>query len=383
MDDSVSILLAGDTVPTKSNFHLFSYGDAEALVGKELLNLFYQCDLTIANLETPLADRQTPISKWGPNLIAPNETAKGLVSLGVNAVSLANNHIMDQGTEGFESTLNVLDVAGIHYFGAGKNLRNACVPYIYEKNGIKIGVFSCTEHEFSIAEDDLPGANPFDALYSFDFVAEIKSQCDFVLVIYHGGKEHYRYPSPDLQKVCRRFAEKGADLVVCQHSHCIGCVEEWDSSTIVYGQGNFIFDNSESEFWETALLLKIKVRRDSFKVHYFPIKKHEAGVRLAKGAGSEEIITAFKRRSFEILDPSFIKKEYACYAKKNLPNYLRTFIPGAQTIAFRVLYKIIGKKNRAIINKSINYLAVQNYLECEAHRELFLAGLKHGSKNCF
>lgn len=61
-------------------------------------------------------------------------------------------------------------------------------------------------------------------------------------MLYHGGKEYYRYSSPNLQKTCRKMTEKGADLVLCQHSHCIGSYEEYNDSTILYGQGNFIFN---------------------------------------------------------------------------------------------------------------------------------------------
>lgn len=61
-------------------------------------------------------------------------------------------------------------------------------------------------------------------------------------------------------KKCRKIVEKGADLVVCQHSHCIGCMEEYDKGTIIYGQGNFLFDDSESIFWRTSLLLKIDLK---------------------------------------------------------------------------------------------------------------------------
>ena len=68
------------------------------------------------------------------------------------------------------------------------------------------------------------------------------NKCDYTIVLYHGGKEYYRYPSPNLQRVCRYMIEKGTDLVICQHSHCIGCEENYLSGKIVYGQGNFIFD---------------------------------------------------------------------------------------------------------------------------------------------
>ena len=77
---------------------------------------------------------------------------------------------------------------------------------------------------------------------SLDHIQNLKDQCDYVIVLYHGGKEHYRYPSPYLQRVARKMVEKGADLVVCQHSHCIGCYEKYKDSMIIYDQGNFIFE---------------------------------------------------------------------------------------------------------------------------------------------
>lgn len=97
-----------------------------------------------------------------------------------------------------------------------------------------------------------------------------------MIVLYHGGKEQYRYPSPNLQKTCRKLVEKGADLVVCQHSHCIGCREEYLQGTIVYGQGNFLFDDEENEYWQTSLLIMIS---DDFEVKYIPLKKNKNTVR--------------------------------------------------------------------------------------------------------
>lgn len=55
-------------------------------------------------------------------------------------------------------------------------------------------MYTCAEHEFTIATENTPGANPFDPLESLDHIQELKSKCDFVLVLYHGEKAHYRYP---------------------------------------------------------------------------------------------------------------------------------------------------------------------------------------------
>ena len=126
---------------------------------------------------------------------------------------------MDQGVQGLESTIRTLEKVNINTVGAGKNLADASKPFIFEFANKKIGVYACAEHEFSIATENQPGANPFDPLWSLDHVAELKDSVDYVIVLYHGGKEHYRYPSPRLQKVCRRLIDKGANVVICQHSH--------------------------------------------------------------------------------------------------------------------------------------------------------------------
>jgi len=132
-----------------------------------------------------------------------------------------------------KSTQDILNKQDIPFVGAGENLSVASKPYIIQNDELKIGIYACAENEFTIATESSPGANPFDPLESLDHIQRLKEKCDYVLVLYHGGKEHYRYPSPYLQKVSRKIVEKGADLVVCQHSHCIGCYEEYKDATIV------------------------------------------------------------------------------------------------------------------------------------------------------
>lgn len=375
-DKRVALIFAGDTVPTDSNVDLFKSGDAESLVGKGLFEQLQGADLVVANLEAPLADRASPIVKNGPNLIAATASAHGLSALGIDVVALANNHIMDQGAEGLASTLRALDAEGIQHLGAGDNLAAAAVPFIFEKDGIKGCIYACAEHEFSVAGETSPGANPFDPLRSLDCVEELKARCDFLAVLYHGGKEHYRYPSPGLRDTCRRLAEKGADLVVCQHSHCVGCMEEWVGSAIVYGQGNFLFDRSDSEFWRTGLLLRVDVGREGFSTDFIPLCKDGSCVRLAEGEEGDAILSGFRDRSRQILEPGFVGGEYARLAADYLPSYVRAFVPGARGMAFRILDKVSGGRLSRAIARRVDRLAALNYLECEAHRELFSSGIR-------
>jgi poly-gamma-glutamate synthesis protein (capsule biosynthesis protein) len=370
---SFSILIGGDLVPTESNETAFKSGDMTGVVESSLAEVLKSADYRIFNLEVPLTDKEHPIPKCGPNLIAGTAAISGIKKLNVNLLTLANNHILDQDVQGLATTLEVLQKVEIAYVGAGENLREACKPYLIEGGVVRIGVYACTEHEFTIATDKSAGANPFDPLESLDHIAALKAECDYVIVLYHGGKEHYRYPSPYLQKRCRKMAQKGADLVVCQHSHCIGCYEDHEGTIIVYGQGNFLFDRSENEFWKTGLLLQVSIN-NGLNVDYFPIIKSGNGVHLATGQEAEKIMEAFKSRSAEILQEGYIEELYKQFAQENILLYLQHFA------GFNKWLAMIDRRlsNRILKNKynQKKLSTIQNFIECEAHRELVLAGLR-------
>jgi len=169
------------------------------------------------------------------------------------------------------------------------------------------------------------------------------------------------------------MVERGANLVVCQHSHCIGCFEEYKDSTIVYGQGNFIFDNSDSDFWKTSLLIRIDIN-DSVNIEYIPIVKNRNCVRLATGQDIRDIINAFQERSQEILQFAFVERKYQEFAKDMLQSYLRQ-LAGFNKWTSRIDRYLL---NSLLIKYKYNkkhILAIQNYIGCEAHRELLLQGL--------
>lgn len=375
----MSILIGADIVPTKVNMVLFETGAAVDLIGAELEAELRRADYRIFNLEVPLYDEYEPIDKIGGALLASSASVNGLKALGADLFTLANNHIMDQGAAGLDLTIKLLNKAGINYVGAGDTLEQAAKPFIFEHKGRKVGVYACAEHEFSIASDNKPGANPVDLLESPDHIEELKKHCDYLIVLYHGGKEFYRYPSPQLQKVCRKFVEKGANLVVCQHSHCIGAYEWYNNSCIVYGQGNFIFDDcDESEYVQTSVLVKVD---DNYKVSFIPFEKNNGGVKLAEGESAHSILSNFEERSEQIKDPLFVPAEYERFAQRFCNYYLRA-ISGKKVkrFWFRALDKLSGRRFGKWYFKreygKQEKLLLQNYIECEAHRELLLSGIK-------
>ncbi len=378
----MSILIGADIVPTESNKAYFNSGKMQDVMGGDLLDLLNQVDYRIFNLECPLVDAESPIQKCGPNLRADVSTVKGLKSIGVDLLTLANNHIMDHGNAGLESTIKALEKEKITFLGVGTTLQTATMPFLLSANGKKIGIYACVEHEFSIAEEGKPGANPFDPLESFDHVSNLKKDCDYLIVLYHGGKEHYRYPSPMLQRVCRKFVEKGANLVVCQHSHCIGCEEKYLDGTIVYGQGNFIFNTCDEPTEQTSLLIEID---DHFDVKYIPLEKFECGVRLAKDDAARKILSDFQQRSRQIKKNGFIENEYSKFAKEMLNGYLLPFSGYNHSLIKRLLKKLFGRYAlNYFINHSLGmkeHLFFQAIIQCETHYELLLKGLKNTNED--
>lgn len=373
--DKITVIIGGDIVPTPSNYAEFIAGDVQFLLGDDLLDIIKSADLSVFNLETPLADSETPIMKCGPNLSAPTSCAAGLRAINPGVFALANNHIMDQGEAGLCTTLSALNEVCSPCFGAGACLAEARQPYLIKVDNITVGILACVEHEFSVAGEETSGANPFDPLETLGDICELKRECDYLIILYHGGKEHYRYPSPMLQRRCRAMVRAGADLVLCQHSHCVGCEERWFDGTIVYGQGNFLFDLSDDECWQTGLLVRVELN-DRVEVSYVPVKKDGPRVRLAEDDDARTIIEGFRLRSEEISCQGFVEERYRAFALESVDSYLNGFVPWIHTLPFRIANRLCGRKLVQRSTDTTHLLAELNHIECEAHRELFIAGLK-------
>ena len=146
-----------------------------------------------------------------------------LKELGVTVCGLSNNHIFDFGKEGAIDTINAIKAAGLDYTGFGENYEDSRKNYVVEKDGETICIIAVCEHEYSYALEDRMGSRPYDEYDTMEDIRAAKAKYDRVLVMYHGGKEQCHYPSPRLYKACHAMAKSGADLILCQHSHCIGC----------------------------------------------------------------------------------------------------------------------------------------------------------------
>ena len=372
---SYSLIFGADLVPTQSNEKYFVSGDAGHLLGEEMAAFLSSGDFRCFNLETPLSEREYKPVYPGPYLGVNPETIHAISAMKPSLLTLGNNHALDKGEKGLEETIGILRKAGIAYTGAGRNLEEAGEPFIAEVGSSHVGIFNCTEYEFAAASRNTWGANPYDPLVSFDQVRELKSRCDVVIVLYHGGKEFYRYPSPQLQRVCRKFVECGADVVICQHTHCIGCEERYQNGRIIYGQGNLLFDRKENEFKKTGLLIECTVdQQNPVSIRYIPFRKQGECVRMASEEEAELILAAFQQRSEEIKDEHFITEAYDRLAEQNYAHYVRELL-GRNRFA-DLLNRITRGRFYDHYYSARKAAAVLNAISTDNHAELIKAALR-------
>jgi poly-gamma-glutamate synthesis protein (capsule biosynthesis protein) len=247
-----------------------------------------------------------------------------LKKLGVTDVALANNHVFDFGLEGMRDTQKALEDAGLPYFGIGENDTDSRKPYFIEGEGKKIAIINVCEHEYTYALPNRPGANPFDPFLTMQDIRAAKAVSDFVIVIYHGGKEYSGYPSPRLLNLCREMVYCGADAVLTQHSHCIGCYEIFEGAPILYGQGNFNFsyapEKRQPDNWYTALLVGLNIT-DKVEIEFYPLYDTGYGCDLAEGEKAEEIMADFASRNAELADGRWYEGWQKFCHWKGLPPY--------------------------------------------------------------
>ncbi len=369
----VDILIGGDVCPIGRNLPYFISGDAKSIFN-ELLNEFERADLSIANLECPLIKESSPTEKNGPILGVESECINALKVAGIDVLNLANNHIMDHGEEGLKNTLKVCGEARISTVGAGVNLKAARQMLMETVDDVRIGIIAVAEREFSIATENYWGANPLDLI---DFVRNINEQqeeIDYLIVLLHGGNEHYPYPSPRLRDTCHFLVEMGAKAVIVQHTHCAGCFETYRGGHIIYGQGNFIFDKgpNKSDQWTKGFLVAISLNDlNKPSLNIIPYIQSAEKIGARKMLKDEEIrfLQEIEARSEKLSDKEFIERQWLNLCQEKKHHYYFNFLPGL--INNRILSKI--NKHIPFIEKSYSkkhLLSLENNIRCESHREI-------------
>jgi len=367
--ERVTVLIGGDVCPCGPTEDLFRRGDARAIFG-DLLPAFESADVAVVNLECPLTGEPSPIEKAGSLFRADPSCVNGLSSAGIDAVNLANNHILDHGPKGLRRTLESCRAAGIRCFGAGENLAEAGSPLVFDVRGSRVALLAVAEHEFSTAGETTCGANPLDLIDFCHFVEAHRGDYDSLIVLVHGGAEHYRYPSPRLQKTCRFLVEQGASAVICQHSHCPGTYETHHGAPIVYGQGNLVFHepNHDVDYYR-GFLVKLTLRPGEAGpameiVPYFQCYQ-QLGTRLMSPSEDQAFREEIVSRSRVLSDHAEVKRLWRDFCASQRDVYL------AMSLGYGRLLRRVNRRfgfARFLFSRR-RLLLLLHLVRCESHQE--------------
>lgn len=254
---TVRIFACGDVVNSK---------DRSDFLDNELESVIQSCDLSICNFEAPIKHKGIkPIKKAGPHIYQSKNSITYLKESGFSFVSLANNHIYDYGLDGLGNTICELKRQKIRFVGGGVCFKEAYKTQVVEKKGIRIGFIAACENEFGcLYEEQNRGGYAWLFHHCIeDNIRELKTKCDFVVMIAHAGIENIDFPIKEWRDRYKRLCDVGVDVVIGHHPHVPQGHEIYKDSIIFYSLGNFYFDsggfaNSSDDSYSVVLELEKK-----------------------------------------------------------------------------------------------------------------------------
>jgi len=333
-----SLLFVGDTVPNV----FFTFGD-------RFKSFCKQHSLRIFNLEGSFSIQQNPLFKAGPHLLLEDKIFIPLTEC-FNVAVIANNHAMDYGTEGLQTTLDLCHRNGIKTVGAGINIGEAFRPL--DINNCRI--IAVAENEFGSANENTPGiATTDNEREIFYKIREGRQNGQFVVVVAHGGTEIIPIPPPYLRERYRLWVEYGANLVISNHPHVVQGHEIYQGACIFYSLGNFAFFNdSFKEYPNARWSIMVSIDLESKQINIIPVAPD-------------------KHNCIEIQTDIKIMNEYnrLCGLIAS-PDYPALYQKIAENL-YQNWYKRLAATSKE------DAALLLHYLRCDAHRNAIQKALSH------
>lgn len=296
--DTVTLLFAGDILmddhyAVMSTFHNRG-NDINQAFDQGLLEQMRNADIFMINNEFTFTSRGTPTVNKKFTFRANPGNVSMYEEMGVDIVSVANNHIYDYGEISLLDTLDTLEQAEIPYVGAGRNLQEAMTPVYYIANGMKIAFVSATQIERNSVPDtkeatqDSAGVlrcmNPDNLLL---VIEEAKKNSDYVILYIHWGTESQEAIDWLQEQQAPIYAQAGVDLIIGDHPHCLQKMDSVEGVPVIYSLGNFWF-NSRTQ---NSCVVKVALRAGEMESFQFiPCRQSDCRTALLTGQEKTEVL---------------------------------------------------------------------------------------------
>jgi poly-gamma-glutamate synthesis protein (capsule biosynthesis protein) len=300
---SITVALAGDTMLGRKVGERLAADPARPLVAPEVAEIVRDAGLFLLNLECCIATGGEPWPAPGKPFFfrAPPAAAEVLAGLGVDCVTLANNHALDFGRAALSETLERLAAVGIAYAGAGPDLRAARRPVrLRAPDGTRVTVFGVTDHprdyaagpdSAGVAHADLHEGVPG---WLTEAVAEAAAVGEVVLVSPHWGPNMTDVPVPHVRRAGEALMAAGATLIAGHSAHVFHGVQDG----ILWDMGDFLDDYAVDPSLRNDLSLLFLVEVEAGRprrLRAVPLKLEFCFTRLAEGEEARWIEERFRR----------------------------------------------------------------------------------------
>lgn len=362
----MKVIIAGDLCPTKNIID--SYKNSKNKSDFESIKrIISNAEYSLVNLEAPICTRMhKPILKLGPNLCVSEETCSIISGLGFKGVTLANNHIMDYGIDGLNDTINCCNAYNIDYVGAGLDSKSISQVLYRSINNKILAIINCCEQEFSIAFDDTAGANHMDVLKIHHDIVEAKKNSDYIIVVVHGGHEHWQHPSPRMVETYRFFIESGADAVINHHQHCYCGMELYKNKPIFYGIGNFFFESVSSiprPNWKYGFIVELELLDNiNYKIYPYIQCADTPTIKLLP-------IDYFKEKLCELNAVITDREKLMSITRQYYNDCMKESALAFEPVQNRLVQALQIRSLLPLFRSRKGLLLLYNYILCESHRD--------------
>ena len=294
----IRMLFAGDVYLPETHQTQYLQDGVHGIVESDLRETLVEADLFVINQEFPFGTTGQPMEDKQFTFRLDPKYVTAELDLGVDLVTLANNHVLDFGKEPLAETLEVLNQAGIAYVGAGANLKEAseCKTFTFGETTIGfLGASRVIPVGGWNAGENSPGLlTTYDPANLIKEIKKAKESCDFVVVYVHWGIERNTMPEDYQRNLGKMYIDAGADVVIGSHPHVLQGIEYYEGKPIVYSLGNFIFN---ARTYDT-MVAELTILEETCTLRLIPCISENGKVRLNRDTAA--FMEMMEAMSFEI-----------------------------------------------------------------------------------